>query len=205
MEKAAETGHENAMMGGPVGWDETKAPSKSLVLLFILTFCVSYDSLATVDYRAVNKITKEIYSFDQEQLRGIFWVSIGENSDAQYLALGFTYTKNPYTLDNLLTIMITGVSVIVLFLLWRSKIIKRSVLIILVYLHLILALKYVALYSYRDAFGMSVSMIMLLIPAVILLIERMIENVKTRRYSLALHVFFTAMFSYLLLLQMWIR
>lgn len=182
-----------------------KVRSKSLGLILILTFCVYYDSFATVDYLAVNKITKEIYSFDQEQLRGIFWVSIGENSDAQYLALGFTYTKNPYTLDNLLTIMIIGVSTVVLFLLWRNKIIKRSVLIVLFYLHLIFALKYLALYSYRDAFGISVSMIMFIIPAVILLINRMIENVKIRRYSLMLQVVFTGMFGYLLFLEMWIR
>jgi hypothetical protein len=98
-----------------------KVRSKSLVLILILTFCAYYDSFATVDYLAVNKITKEIYSFDQEQLRGIFWVSIVENSDAQYLALGFTSTKNPYTLDNLLTILIIGVSAVVLLLLWRKN------------------------------------------------------------------------------------
>lgn len=182
-----------------------KVHSKSLVLILMLTFCVFYESFATVDYLAVNKITKEIYSFDQEQMRGIFWMSIGENSDAQYLALGFTYTKDPYTLDNLLTMMIIGVSAVVLFLLWRKKLIKRSLLIILFYLYLIFALKYLALYSYRDAFGISVSIIMLIIPAIILLIDRMIENIKIRRYSLMLQVVFTVMFGYLLFFQMWIR
>lgn len=179
--------------------------SKSLVLILVFIFCASYQSFATVDYLAVNKITKEIYLFDEEQMRGVFWVSIGENSDAQYLALGFTYTKNPYTLDNLLTIMIIGVSAVFLFLVWRKKLIKRSLLIILFYLHLIFALKYLALYSYRDTFGISISIIMFVIPVVILLIDRMIENVKIRRYSLMLQVVFTGMFGYLLFLQMWIR
>lgn len=179
--------------------------TKSFVLALMLTFCVFYQSFATVDYLAVNKITKEIYSFDQEQVRGIFWISIGENSDAQYLALGFTYTKDPYTLDNLLTIMIVGVSAVVLFLLWRKKLLKRSLLIILFYLHLIFALKYLAFYSYRDAFEISASIIMLIIPTLILLINRMIENVRIRRYSWGLHAVFSVMFGYLLFLQMWIR
>lgn len=182
-----------------------KVGSKSVALTLTLTFCVFHQSFATVDYLAVNKITEEIYSFDEEQMRGIFWVSIGENSEAQYLAMGFTYTKDPYTLDNLLTMMIIGVSAVVLFLLWRKKLIKRSLLIILFYLYLIFALKYLALYSYRDAFGISVSIIMLIIPAVILRIDRMIENVKIRRYSLMLQVVFTVMFGYLLFFQMWIR
>lgn len=182
-----------------------KVGSKSVALTLTLTFCVFHQSFATVDYLAVNKVTEEIYSFDEEQMRGIFWVSIGENSEAQYLAMGFTYTKDPYTLDNLLTMMIIGVSAVVLFLLWRKKLIKRSLLIILFYLYLIFALKYLALYSYRDAFGISVSIIMLIIPAVILRIDRMIENVKIRRYSLMLQVVFTVMFGYLLFFQMWIR
>lgn len=182
-----------------------KVGSKSVALTLTLTFCVFHQSFATVDYLAVNKVTEEIYFFDEEQMRGIFWVSIGENSEAQYLAMGFTYTKDPYTLDNLLTMMIIGVSAVVLFLLWRKKLIKRSLLIILFYLYLIFALKYLALYSYRDAFGISVSIIMLIIPAVILRIDRMIENVKIRRYSLMLQVVFTVMFGYLLFFQMWIR
>lgn len=182
-----------------------KVRSKSLVLILMLTFCVFHQSFATVDYLAVNKITKEIYSFDQEQMRGIFWVSIGEDSEAKYLARGFTYTKDPYTLDNLLTIMIIGVCAVVLFLLWRRKLIKRSLLISLFYLYLILALKYLVLYSYRDAFGISVSIIMFIIPGVILLIDRMIEHVKILRYSRGLHAVFTVMFSWLLFLQMWVR
>lgn len=179
--------------------------SKSFVLILAFIFCAFHQSSATVDYLAVNNITEEIYSFDEEQMRGVFWVSIGENSDVQYLTLGFTYTKNPYTLDNLLTIMIIGVSAVVLFLMWRKKLIKRSLLIILFYLHLIFALKYLALYSYRDAFGISVSIMMFVIPVVILLIDRMIENVKIRRYSLMLQVVFTGMFGYLLFLEIWIH
>lgn len=182
-----------------------RARSKSLVLILMLTFCVFYQSFATVEYLAVNKITKEIYSFDQEQMRGIFWVTVGERAEAHYLALGFTYTKNPYALDNLLTLIIMAVATLALFLLWKKRLIKRSLLIILFYLHLIFALKYLALYSYRDVFGIFVSVIMLIIPVVILMISRMIENLKIRRYLLVLQVVFTGMFGYLLVLQIWIR
>ena len=182
-----------------------KVRSKSPVLILILTVCVYYNSFATVDYRAVNKITKEIYLFDEEQLRGIFWEPIGGSSDAPYLASGFTYTKNPYTLDNLLTIIIASASAVILFLLRRKKLIKRSVLMILFYLQLIFALKYLVFYSYRDAFGISASIAMLIIPAVILLIDWMIAKVKIRRYSWGLYAVFTVMFGYLLFLQMWIR
>lgn len=177
--------------------------SKSLVVIFVFIFCASYQAFATVDYLAVNKITKEIYLFDQEQMRGIFWVTIGGGAEAHYLALGFTYTKNPYALDNLLTLIITGIAGLALFLLWKRRLIKRRILIVLFCLHLIFALKYLALYSYRDAFGFFASVIMFVIPGVILLIDRMIENVRIRRYSSLLHMVFVGIFGYLLFLQLW--
>ena len=182
-----------------------KVGPKSVALTLILTFCVLHQSFATVDYLAVNKITKEIFLFDHEQMRGIFWVTVGEGAEAHYLALGFTYTKNPYALDNLLTLIIMWVTAFVLFLLWKKRLIKRSLLIILFYLHLLFALKYLALYSYRDIFGIFQSIILFIIPVTILLISRMIENVRLRPYSSWLQVVFVAIFSYLLYLQMWIR
>ena len=177
--------------------------SKSFVLILVFIFCAFHQSFATVDYLAVNKITKEIYSFDQEQVRGIFWVTIGDGAEPHYLALGFTYTTNPYALDNLLTLIITGIAGFALFLLWKRRLIKRSLLIVLFCLHLILALKYLALYSYRGAFGFSGSIIMFVIPGVILLIDRMIENVRIRRYASLLHMVFVGIFGYLLFLLLW--
>jgi hypothetical protein len=176
---------------------------KALVLILIFTFCGICDAFATVDYLAVNKITKEIYSFDQEQTRGIFWTLIREGTEYEYEAMGYTYADNPYTLDNLLTLIVLGASALGLSFLWKKRLIKRSVLLILFYLHLVSAFKYVALYSSWAVFDIIVSLLMFVIPAVIFVTVRMIENARIQRYSLLLQVIFTMIFTYLLFLQLW--
>ena len=62
--------------------------SKSFVLILTFIFCAFHQSSATVDYLAVNKITKEIYSFDQEQVPGILWVTVRDGAKEHYFGLG---------------------------------------------------------------------------------------------------------------------
>lgn len=77
---------------------------------YILTFTVIFTAQianATVDYLAVNHITKQLYWADTDNPPGfIGWTSIPEGKyefyEQEYLTRGFAFTKNPYLIEEII-------------------------------------------------------------------------------------------------------
>ncbi len=82
---------------------------KILLTLFIIS--IANVSNATVSSLAVNRLTKELYVFEEEKTLGVFWEKVvGEDriwneKERYYQNLGYSYTNNPYKLDFLLSVL----------------------------------------------------------------------------------------------------
>ena len=89
-------------------------------------------SFATVSYLAVNHVTKQLYIYDEGQCKGIFWKGIaGEEyiwraKEAHYLEKGYTYTKQPYTLNYILYSLIFLLIVSIFFISRRRNLIRSK-------------------------------------------------------------------------------
>jgi hypothetical protein len=86
------------------------------IFLVLILFSLCYTSNATVDYLAVNHLTKELYVYEEESYQGIFWITIaGEEknwnqNEKLYLNKGYTYTKNPYKSEYILTALFISIA-----------------------------------------------------------------------------------------------
>ena len=85
---------------------------KLLSILILLTTNV----FATVDYLVVNHLTKQLYWAETDHAPGfIGWSGVGEIyeiKEQQYLDSGYTYTNNPFLIEEgvlvVLTLLITA-------------------------------------------------------------------------------------------------
>lgn len=90
------------------------------LVMILLGVCQTAN--ATVDYLAVNHITKELYVYDEEAYQGLFWVSLAGEEKAWiekeklYLDKGYTYTTSPYKSEFLIILLIP----VIVFLFKRS-------------------------------------------------------------------------------------
>lgn len=75
----------------------------------------------TVDYLVVNHITKQLYWAETDNPQGwIGWKGIGEVYEAKeqkYLEIGYSYTKNPFLIEETIALIIT----IFLLLYWLAR------------------------------------------------------------------------------------
>ncbi|PKG42776.1 hypothetical protein [Psychroflexus sp. MES1-P1E] len=79
-----------------------------LTLTFLL---ITQIAMATVDYLAVNHLTKQLYWADTDNSPGLIgWTSIPEGKyefyEQEYLDRGFTFTNNPYLIEEIISIMV---------------------------------------------------------------------------------------------------
>jgi hypothetical protein len=68
-------------------------------------------AFATVDYLAVNHLTKQLYWADADNSPGLIgWTNIPEGkleyNGIEYLNDGFTFTNNPYLIEELILIAV---------------------------------------------------------------------------------------------------
>jgi len=81
---------------------------------FILTFTIIITAQvanATADYLAVNHLTKQLYWADTDNSPGfIGWTSIPEGKyefyEQEYLDRGFTFTENPYLIEEIIGVIL---------------------------------------------------------------------------------------------------
>ena len=67
--------------------------------------------MATVDYLAVNHLTKQLYWADTDNSPGLIgWTSIPEGKyefyEQEYLERGFTFTENPYLIEEIIGVIL---------------------------------------------------------------------------------------------------
>ncbi len=96
---------------------------KKIITLSFFIFLAS-NLFSTIDYVAVNDFTKEMYVFEEDNYRGIFWKSIGDTEyiENKYLNSGYIYTQFPYKLDYaLLFVCFLIIGFIVLKIIKKSK------------------------------------------------------------------------------------
>ena len=68
-------------------------------------------AMATADYLAVNHLTNQLYWADTDNPPGLIgWTSIPEGKYEsyvqEYLDLGFTFTKNPYLIEEIIGVIL---------------------------------------------------------------------------------------------------
>ena len=85
-------------------------------LLILLFTSMTHSAFATVDYLTVNHTTKQLYWAKTDHSPGwIGWEYIPEGqwemAEKEYLAKGYTFTTNPYLIDQLLFAIIFAVLV----------------------------------------------------------------------------------------------
>lgn len=73
---------------------------KKIIALSFFIFLFS-SMFSTVDYLAVNDLTKEMYVFEEDDYEGFFWKGIGdsESIEIKYIISGYHYTQSPHKLD----------------------------------------------------------------------------------------------------------
>ena len=81
-------------------------------ILILLFFLINTGASATIDYLTVNHITKQMYWADTDNSPGIIgWTLIPEGKsefyEQEYLNRGFTFTNNPYLIEETILIALT--------------------------------------------------------------------------------------------------
>lgn len=80
--------------------------------LFSILFLIlgSTKSFATINYLTVNHITKQLYWAETDHPTGLIgWEGVGEVYEAKekgYLNMGYTYTKNPFLIEEVILLFI---------------------------------------------------------------------------------------------------
>lgn len=82
-----------------------------LFTILLLTFIfASNNGFATVDYLVVNHLTKQLYWAETDNPLGwIGWTGVGEiyeTKEQKYLDIGYTYTKNPFVIEEIIVLII---------------------------------------------------------------------------------------------------
>mgnify|MGYP001210768306 CR=1 FL=1 len=103
---------------------------KKIIIIFFFILLVNTKIFATSDYVAVNNITKQLCVFEAEDIyTPLCWKNIYESGDITYINKGYTYTNNPYLIEE--TILIFIIFLIILFILIYRKIKYKKGLILL--------------------------------------------------------------------------
>ena len=84
---------------------------KSKLLPFLVALLISSNVSATVDYLVVNHITDQLYWAKTDHPPGwIGWQTIPdgiwEREERKYLDMGYTFTENPYLIEEIIAIFI---------------------------------------------------------------------------------------------------
>lgn len=91
-------------------------------LLTILIFLTT-NAFATVDYLVVNHLTNQLYWAETDHPPGfIGWEAVGEVfeiKEQEYLDSGYTYTNNPYLIEEVILLVI--IALILTYWIVRNK------------------------------------------------------------------------------------
>lgn len=95
-------------------------------MTFLLTAQIA---MATVDYLAVNHLTKQLYWADTDNSPGLIgWTSIPEGKyefyEQEYLDRGFTFTNNPYLIEEIIGLIIL-IAIVTFLIRKRTKSMKQ--------------------------------------------------------------------------------
>lgn len=79
--------------------------------LFLILIFTSTNAFSTINYLTVNHITKQLYWAETDHPPGLIgWEGVGEVYKAKeksYLDMGYTYTENPFLIEEIILLFIT--------------------------------------------------------------------------------------------------
>lgn len=84
---------------------------KTKIALIAMLLLMSQFAMATVDYLAVNHLTKQLYWAETDNPPGLIgWTLIPEGKyefyQQEYLDRGFTFTQNPYIIEEIIGLIV---------------------------------------------------------------------------------------------------